>query len=81
MYPIEKSFSTKLPVVLYLRESGLPNSKHRVQVYEVLTSLGYHVIVPIEILSRGETIMAWTWLKRKTGNVYVYIWGDQMETR
>ena len=58
-------FDDKSPVTLYLRENTNLKSDLQVNIFKTLVSLGYHVIVPVNVLNEEEVSMAWSWIKEK----------------
>ena len=81
LLPPAKTFSNKSPVTLYLREGHDLSSDLQVNIFKTLVSLGYHVIVPVNILNEEEVSMAWSWIKEKAPSSSTYLWGDHPDSR
>ena len=79
--PPSKTFSDKSPVTLYLREGNDLNSDLQVNIFKTLVSLGYHVIVPVNVLNEEEVSMAWSWVKERAPSSSAYLWGDHLDSR
>ncbi|XP_035388850.1 lysophosphatidylserine lipase ABHD12 isoform X1 [Electrophorus electricus] len=89
----ESTLHSTHPVMLYLHgNAGTRGGDHRVQLYKVLSSLGYHVVTldyrgwgdsegsPSE---RGMTLDAlyiYQWLMQRVNNNPLYIWGHSLGT-
>uniref|UniRef100_A0A3P8T8U2 Abhydrolase domain containing 12, lysophospholipase n=1 Tax=Amphiprion percula TaxID=161767 RepID=A0A3P8T8U2_AMPPE len=70
----ESTFGSAHPVILYLHGNG---GDHRVQLYKVLSSLGYHVVT---FDYRGwDALFVYDWLKRRLNEeLPLYIWGHSL---
>ncbi|XP_030012601.1 lysophosphatidylserine lipase ABHD12 [Sphaeramia orbicularis] len=80
-------------VILYLHgNAGTRGGDHRVQLYKVLSSLGYHVITfdyrgwgdsdgsPSEGGMTSDALFMYDWLKQKLDRRPLYIWGHSLGT-
>ncbi|XP_018118367.1 lysophosphatidylserine lipase ABHD12 isoform X1 [Xenopus laevis] len=89
----EEVLSTNYPVILYLHgNAGTRGGDHRVQLYKVLSSMGYHVISfdyrgwgdsvgsPSESGMTYDALHAFDWIKARSGDNPVYIWGHSLGT-
>ncbi|XP_063774187.1 lysophosphatidylserine lipase ABHD12 isoform X1 [Pseudophryne corroboree] len=89
----EEVMSTNYPVVLYLHgNAGTRGGDHRVQLYKVLSSMGYHVISfdyrgwgdsvgsPSETGMTYDALHVFDWIKARSGDNPVYIWGHSLGT-
>ncbi|XP_035770741.1 lysophosphatidylserine lipase ABHD12, partial [Neolamprologus brichardi] len=90
----ESKFSSSHPVILYLHgNAGTRGGDHRVQLYKVLSSLGYHVVTfdyrgwgdsegsPSESGMTSDALFIYDWLKRRTDKTLpLYIWGHSLGT-
>ncbi|XP_038157719.1 lysophosphatidylserine lipase ABHD12 isoform X2 [Cyprinodon tularosa] len=82
------------PVILYLHgNAGTRGGDHRVQLYKVLSSLGYHVVTfdyrgwgdsdgtPSERGMTSDALFVYDWLKqRMEESGQLYIWGHSLGT-
>merc|ERR1712150_120206 len=59
---------------MLLRESGLISKTELVNLYRILSSFGYHVIVPVSVLGADDVLRTWKWVKEQT-SAHAYIWG------
>ena len=57
------------------------SSDLQVNIFKTLVSLGYHVIVPVNVLNEEEVSMAWSWVKEKAPSSSAYLWGDHIDSR
>ncbi|KAE8601276.1 hypothetical protein XENTR_v10013611 [Xenopus tropicalis] len=89
----EEVLSTSYPVILYLHgNAGTRGGDHRVQLYKVLSSMGYHVISfdyrgwgdsvgsPSESGMTYDALHVFDWIKARSGDNPVYIWGHSLGT-
>lgn len=80
-------------VFLYLHgNSGTRGSHHRVQLYKLLASLDFHVVtidyrgygdssgVPSEEGVVKDAYFTYKWLKQRTGNAKIFLWGHSLGT-
>ncbi|KAL4641149.1 monoacylglycerol lipase ABHD12 [Arapaima gigas] len=87
------TFQSSHPVILYLHgNAGTRGGDHRVQLYKVLSSLGYHVVTfdyrgwgdsegsPSESGMTSDAIFVYRWIKEKISNKPLYIWGHSLGT-
>lgn len=74
-------FSDKSPVTLYIHEGHELSSDLQVNIFKTLVSLGYHVIVPVNVLNDEEVSVAWSWIKEKAPQSSTYLWGDHLDPR
>ncbi|XP_020565023.1 monoacylglycerol lipase ABHD12 [Oryzias latipes] len=88
------TFSSSNPVILYLHgNAGTRGGDHRVQLYKVLSSLGYHVVTfdyrgwgdsegsPSEGGMTSDALFVYDWLKQQIGKTKpLYIWGHSLGT-
>ena len=81
LLPPAKTFSNESPVTLYLREGNEMSSDLQLNIFKTLVSLGYHVIVPVNVLNEEEVSMAWSWIKEKAPSSSAYLWGDHLDSR
>ena len=44
------------PAILLLRQQGVVNGNNLVNLYRILSSFGYHVIVPVDVLDASEIV-------------------------
>lgn len=82
------------PIILYLHgNAGTRGGDHRVQLYKVLSSLGYHVVTfdyrgwgdsdgsPSEGGMTSDALFIYDWLKDSLGHeTPLYIWGHSLGT-
>uniref|UniRef100_A0A4W6F0U3 Lysophosphatidylserine lipase ABHD12 n=1 Tax=Lates calcarifer TaxID=8187 RepID=A0A4W6F0U3_LATCA len=81
------------PVILYLHgNAGTRGGDHRVQLYKVLSSLGYHVVTfdyrgwgdsdgsPSEGGMTSDALFIYDWLKQRLDKTPLYIWGHSLGT-
>nr|XP_057915282.1 lysophosphatidylserine lipase ABHD12 [Doryrhamphus excisus] len=81
------------PAILYLHgNAGTRGGDHRVQLYKVLSSLGYHVVTfdyrgwgdsdgsPSEIGMTSDALFMYDWLKERRNKRPLYIWGHSLGT-
>ncbi|KAJ7341243.1 hypothetical protein JRQ81_005121 [Phrynocephalus forsythii] len=81
------------PVILYLHgNAGTRGGDHRVELYKVLSSLGYHVVTfdyrgwgdsigtPSESGMTYDALHVFDWIKARSGDNPVYIWGHSLGT-
>ncbi|KAF5895338.1 monoacylglycerol lipase ABHD12-like, partial [Clarias magur] len=85
----ESQLQSTHPVILYL-QGGTRVSDNRVQLYKVLSSLGYQVVAfdyrgwgdsggnTSESGMTQDSLFLYQWLKNKTGNNLLYIWGHSL---
>ncbi|KAA0711054.1 Monoacylglycerol lipase ABHD12 [Triplophysa tibetana] len=89
----DKSFQSNHPVILYLHgNAGTRGGDHRVQLYKVLSSLGYHVVTfdyrgwgdsegsPSEEGMMSDSLFLYQWIKQRIGQKQLYIWGHSLGT-
>uniref|UniRef100_A0A3B3V853 Lysophosphatidylserine lipase ABHD12 n=1 Tax=Poecilia latipinna TaxID=48699 RepID=A0A3B3V853_9TELE len=83
------TFSSAHPVILYLHgNAGTRGGDHRVQLYKVLSSLGYHVVTfdyrgwgdsdgsPSERGMTSDALFIYDWLRQRMEKTLpLYIWG------
>ncbi|XP_047207736.1 lysophosphatidylserine lipase ABHD12 isoform X1 [Girardinichthys multiradiatus] len=88
------TFNSAHPVILYLHgNAGTRGGDHRVQLYKVLSSLGYHVVTfdyrgwgdsdgsPSERGMTSDALFIYDWLKqRMEKSLPLYIWGHSLGT-
>lgn len=86
--------SSSLSVILYLHgNAGTRGGDHRVQLYKVLSSFGYHVVTfdyrgwgdsdgsPSEGGMTSDSLFVYDWLKQRLDNkTPLYIWGHSLGT-
>ncbi|XP_051502884.1 lysophosphatidylserine lipase ABHD12-like isoform X1 [Myxocyprinus asiaticus] len=89
----DRSFQSNHPVILYLHgNAGTRGGDHRVQLYKVLSSLGYHVVTfdyrgwgdsegsPSEKMMTLDALFLYQWIKQRIGQKPLYIWGHSLGT-
>ncbi|KAL6102292.1 abhd12 [Pungitius sinensis] len=90
----DSTFSSTHTVILYLHgNAGTRGGDHRVQLYKVLSSLGFHVVTfdyrgwgdsdgsPSEGGMTADALFVYDWLKRRLDvKTPVYIWGHSLGT-
>ncbi|XP_077438462.1 lysophosphatidylserine lipase ABHD12 [Vanacampus margaritifer] len=91
----ESTLSSAHPAVLYLHgNTGTRGGDHRVELYKVLSSSGYHVLAfdyrgelggdsdgsPSEGGMTADALSVYRWLKERRGQGQVYIWGHSLGT-
>ncbi|KAF7704749.1 lysophosphatidylserine lipase ABHD12 isoform X2 [Silurus meridionalis] len=89
----ENKLHSSHPVMFYLHgNAGTRGGDHRVQLYKVLSSLGYHVVTfdyrgwgdsegsPSERGMTQDALFLYQWLKQRIGNKPLYIWGHSLGT-
>ncbi|KAF4084379.1 hypothetical protein AMELA_G00127860 [Ameiurus melas] len=89
----ESKLQSSYPVMLYLHgNAGTRGGDHRVQLYKVLSSLGYHVVTfdyrgwgdsegsPSERAMTQDALFLYQWLKQRIGSNPLYIWGHSLGT-
>ena len=81
LHSIERYFPEKSPVILFLHMGGYQRFTKIIELFQVLSSLGYHLIVPMNELNRDEVFHAWSSIKKMASNSIVYLWGDNLDFR
>ncbi|XP_027131289.1 lysophosphatidylserine lipase ABHD12 isoform X3 [Larimichthys crocea] len=90
----DSTFSSAHHLILYLHgNAGTRGGDHRVQLYKVLSSLGYHVVTfdyrgwgdsdgsPSEGGMTSDSLFIYDWLKRRLDKkTPLYIWGHSLGT-
>ncbi|KAJ6667054.1 hypothetical protein lerEdw1_019057 [Lerista edwardsae] len=89
----EDALGSNHPVILYLHgNAGTRGGDHRVELYKVLSSLGYHVVTfdyrgwgdsvgtPSESGMTYDALHVFDWIKARSGDNAVYIWGHSLGT-
>ncbi|NXV10006.1 ABD12 lipase, partial [Cettia cetti] len=89
----EEALGSSHPVMLYLHgNAGTRGGDHRVELYKVLSSLGYHVVTfdyrgwgdsvgsPSERGMTYDALHVFDWIKARSGDNPVYIWGHSLGT-
>lgn len=90
----QSTLSSAHPVILYLHgNAGTRGGDHRVQLYKVLSSLGYHVVAfdyrgwgdsdgsPSEGGMTSDALFMYNWLKPQLDQkTALYIWGHSLGT-
>nr|XP_042708674.1 lysophosphatidylserine lipase ABHD12 isoform X2 [Chrysemys picta bellii] len=89
----EDTLGSNYPVILYLHgNAGTRGGDHRVELYKVLSSLGYHVVTfdyrgwgdsvgtPSERGMTYDALHVFDWIKARSGDNPVYIWGHSLGT-
>uniref|UniRef100_A0A3Q1LYL4 Lysophosphatidylserine lipase ABHD12 n=2 Tax=Bos TaxID=9903 RepID=A0A3Q1LYL4_BOVIN len=89
----EDALSSSHPIILYLHgNAGTRGGDHRVELYKVLSSLGYHVVTfdyrgwgdsvgtPSERGMTYDALHVFDWIKVRSGDNPVYIWGHSLGT-
>lgn len=90
----DSMFSSTHSAILYLHgNAGTRGGDHRVQLYKVLSSLGYHVITfdyrgwgdsdgsPSEEDMTSDALFIYDWMKRRMDDkTRLYIWGHSLGT-
>ncbi|XP_028844531.1 lysophosphatidylserine lipase ABHD12 isoform X4 [Denticeps clupeoides] len=89
----ERTLQSAHPVMLYLHgNAGTRGGDHRVQLYKVLSSLGYHVVTfdyrgwgdsegsPSERGMTADAHFLYQWVKQKIAKKPLYIWGHSLGT-
>ncbi|XP_078261435.1 lysophosphatidylserine lipase ABHD12 isoform X3 [Rhinoraja longicauda] len=89
----EETLASGFPIILYFHgNAGTRGGDHRVQLYKVLSSLGYHVVAldyrgwgdsegaPSERGMTTDAIYTYSWLKERCGKNSIYIWGHSLGT-
>ncbi|KAL8185173.1 UNVERIFIED_CONTAM: Monoacylglycerol lipase abhd12 [Gekko kuhli] len=89
----EDALGSSSPVVLYLHgNGGTRGGEHRVELYKVLSSFGYHVVTfdyrgwgdsigsPSESGLTYDALHVFDWIKARSGDNPVYIWGHSLGT-
>ncbi|KAJ7419296.1 Monoacylglycerol lipase ABHD12 [Willisornis vidua] len=89
----EETLGSSHPVILYLHgNAGTRGGDHRVELYKVLSSLGYHVVTfdyrgwgdsigsPSERGMTYDALHVFDWIKARSGDNPVYIWGHSLGT-
>ncbi|XP_023677216.1 lysophosphatidylserine lipase ABHD12 [Paramormyrops kingsleyae] len=89
----EGTFQSSHPVILYLHgNAGTRGGDHRVQLYKVLSSLGFHVVsfdyrgwgdsegTPSEKGMTADALFLYQWVKKRIGEKSLYIWGHSLGT-
>ncbi|XP_062503598.1 lysophosphatidylserine lipase ABHD12-like [Corticium candelabrum] len=83
--------SNGMPIVLYLHGNmGTRGTYHRVDLYQILASLGYHVITldyagfgdspgwPTERGMADDARLVWEWTKMRGDRSRMYVWGHSL---
>ncbi|KAL0595711.1 Lysophosphatidylserine lipase ABHD12 [Plecturocebus cupreus] len=89
----EDALVSSHPIILYLHgNAGTRGGDHRVELYKVLSSLGYHVVTfdyrgwgdsvgtPSERGMTYDALHVFDWIKARSGDNPVYIWGHSLGT-
>ncbi|XP_013879073.1 lysophosphatidylserine lipase ABHD12 [Austrofundulus limnaeus] len=90
----DSTFVSSHPVILYLHgNAGTRGGDHRVQLYKVLSSLGYHVVTfdyrgwgdssgsPSEGAMTSDALFVYDWLKQRIEkSLPLYVWGHSLGT-
>ncbi|XP_051866898.1 lysophosphatidylserine lipase ABHD12 [Pristis pectinata] len=89
----EETLASGSPIILYFHgNAGTRGGDHRVQLYKVLSSQGYHVVAldyrgwgdsegtPSERGMTTDAIYTYNWLKERSGKSSIYIWGHSLGT-
>ncbi|KAF3824583.1 hypothetical protein GH733_009917 [Mirounga leonina] len=89
----EDTLASSRPIILYLHgNAGTRGGDHRVELYKVLSSLGYHVVTfdyrgwgdsvgtPSERGMTYDALHVFDWIKARSGDNPVYIWGHSLGT-
>ncbi|KAL0964317.1 hypothetical protein UPYG_G00322170 [Umbra pygmaea] len=89
----DNSFKSTHPVILYLHgNAGTRGGDHRVQLYKVLSALGYHVVTfdyrgwgdsdgsPSERGMTLDALFLYHWLKDRVGSKPLHVWGHSLGT-
>nr|XP_061794045.1 lysophosphatidylserine lipase ABHD12-like [Nerophis lumbriciformis] len=89
----ESTLSSAHPAILYLHgNTGTRGGDHRVQLYKVLSSLGYHVVTfdyrgwadspgsPSEGGMTSDALFMYEWVKKRRGRGPLYVWGHSLGT-
>ncbi|XP_076018782.1 lysophosphatidylserine lipase ABHD12 [Genypterus blacodes] len=87
------TLSSAHSVILYLHgNAGTRGGDHRVQLYKVLSSLGYHVVTfdyrgwgdsdgsPSEGGMTSDAVFIYDWLKQRLNKTPLYVWGHSLGT-
>ncbi|XP_071490816.1 lysophosphatidylserine lipase ABHD12-like [Diadema antillarum] len=89
----DAALADERPVVMYCHgNSGSRANPHRVEVYKVLSNLGYHVVA-VDYRGYGDSssyttpegihddvLTVYRWLRAKTGDSPFFIWGHSLGT-
>ncbi|XP_069463925.1 lysophosphatidylserine lipase ABHD12-like isoform X2 [Ambystoma mexicanum] len=89
----EETLAQNYPVILYLHgNSGTRGVDHRVEMYKVLSSIGFHVVTfdyrgwadSTGTASEGamtfDSLHLFDWIKARSGDNPVYVWGHSLGT-
>ncbi|XP_056147868.1 lysophosphatidylserine lipase ABHD12 [Lampris incognitus] len=89
----EMTLRSTHPVILYLHgNAGTRGGDHRVQLYKVLSSLGYHVVTfdyrgwgdsdgsPSERVMTSDALFLYSWMKDQVRDKPLYVWGHSLGT-
>lgn len=89
----ESSLRSAQAVILYLHgNAGTRGGDHRVQLYKVLSSLGFHVITfdyrgwgdsdgsPSELSMTSDALFVYDWIKVRLDKTPLYVWGHSLGT-
>nr|KAF6470638.1 abhydrolase domain containing 12, lysophospholipase [Molossus molossus] len=89
----EDALASSYPIILYLHgNAGTRGGDHRVELYKVLSSLGYHVVTfdyrgwgdsigtPSERGMTYDALHVFDWIKARSGDNSIYIWGHSLGT-
>ncbi|CAD7673257.1 unnamed protein product [Nyctereutes procyonoides] len=89
----EDALASSHPIILYLHgNAGTRGGDHLVELYKVLSSLGYHVVTfdyrvwgdsvgtPLERGMTYDALHVFDWIKARSGDNPVYIWGHSLGT-
>ncbi|XP_061823435.1 lysophosphatidylserine lipase ABHD12 [Nerophis lumbriciformis] len=89
----DSTLTSAHPAILYLHgNAGTRGGDHRVELYKVLSSLGYHVVTfdyrgwgdsdgyPSESGMTSDALFMYDWLKDRRGKRPLYIWGHSLGT-
>ncbi|XP_029608858.1 lysophosphatidylserine lipase ABHD12 isoform X1 [Salmo trutta] len=89
----DSTFKSPYPVMLYLHgNAGTRGGDHRVQLYKVLSLLGYHVVTfdyrgwgdsdgsPSERGMTSDALFLYQWVKERVGSKPLNVWGHSLGT-
>ncbi|XP_065662026.1 uncharacterized protein LOC101241803 isoform X2 [Hydra vulgaris] len=76
----ESKFSLNTPVFLILHSGRSQQFNKLLELFQVLFSLGYDLIIPKHQLYRNEVSYAWKSIKKSYPSSTAYLWGENLDS-
>ncbi|XP_012559229.1 uncharacterized protein LOC101241803 isoform X1 [Hydra vulgaris] len=76
----ENKFSLNTPVFLILHSGRSQQFNKLLELFQVLFSLGYNLIIPKHQLYRNEVSYAWKSIKKSYPSSTAYLWGENLDS-